>query len=86
LIDLKTKKVKHHDIGQMTLYLNYFIKEENNIDDNEPIGIILTREHNEVMVEYATATLSNKLSVAKYQLYLPDKKLLEKKIGEIINK
>lgn len=86
LIDLKTKKVKHHDISQMTLYLNYFTKEENNEDDNEPIGIILTKEHNEVMVEYATATLSNKLSVAKYQLYLPDKKLLENKMKEIMNK
>jgi len=86
LIDLKTKKVKHHDISQMTLYLNYFAKEENNEGDNEPIGIILTKEHNEVMVEYATATLSNKLSVAKYQLYLPDKKLLENKMKEIMNK
>ncbi len=85
LIDLKTKKVKHHDISQMTLYLNYFAKEENNDDDNEPIGIILTKEHNEIMVEYATATLSNKLSVAKYQLYLPDKKTLENRIKEIMN-
>lgn len=41
LIDLKTKKVKYQDIGQMNLYLNYFKEEENTEGDNEPIGIII---------------------------------------------
>jgi len=84
IIDLKVRKVKHLDIGQMVLYLNYFAKEVNKADDNEPIGIILTAEKNDIMVEYATASLTNKLTVAKYQLYLPDKKLLQEKVRQII--
>jgi len=84
LIDLKTKKVNHGDIGQMNLYLNYFIAEENVDGDNGPIGIILSAEKDEVMVEYAMGGISNKIFVSKYQLHLPDKKLLQKKIKSII--
>jgi hypothetical protein len=86
LIDLKTKAVKHNDIGQMNLYLNYFKVEENVVDDNEPIGIILSADKDEVLVEYATGGISNKIFVSKYQLYLPDKKQLEKQIKTILNK
>ena len=49
LVDLKTRKVNHGDIGQMNLYLNYFKKEENVEGDNEPVGIILSAEKDEVM-------------------------------------
>ena len=84
LIDLKTKKVNHGDIGQMNLYLNYFKQEENVKGDNEPIGIILSAEKDEVMVEYAMGGISNKIFVSKYQLYLPDKELLQQKIKAII--
>ncbi len=85
LIDLKTKKVNHGDIGQMNLYLNYFKAEENVESDSEPIGIILSAEKDEVMVEYAMGGISNKIFVSKYQLYLPDKKQLQKKIKSIIH-
>ena len=84
LIDLKTKKVRHQDIGQMNLYLNFFKKEENTEDDNEPIGIIIAADKNDLLVEYATGGLSNKIFVSKYQLYLPDAKTLERKVKEII--
>ncbi len=86
LIDLKTKPVRHNDIGQMNLYLNYFKTEENVEDDNEPIGIILSADKDEVLVEYATGGISNKIFVSKYQLYLPDKKLLQKRVRAIMEK
>uniref|UniRef100_UPI0025DB7B65 PDDEXK nuclease domain-containing protein n=1 Tax=Pedobacter sp. UBA5917 TaxID=1947061 RepID=UPI0025DB7B65 len=85
LIDLKTKKVKHQDIGQMNFYLNYFKEEENVEGDNDPIGIIIAADKNEFLVKYATGGLSNKIFVSKYQLYLPDQKLLEEKVKQIIN-
>lgn len=84
LIDLKTKAVKHNDIGQMNPYLNYFKIEENVENDNEPIGIILSTEKDEVLVEYATGGISNKIFVSKYQLYLPNKKQLEIQRGRFI--
>lgn len=84
LIDLKIKKVGYADIGQMNLYLNYFKAEENVEGDNEPIGIILTAEKDEVLVEYVTGGMSNKIFVSKYQLYLPDKKQLQNKVKALI--
>ena len=85
LIDLKTKKVKHQDIGQMNLYLNYFKEEENTKEDNEPIGIIIAADKHDFLVKYAMGGISNKIFVSKFQLYLPDKKQLEDKLKEIIN-
>lgn len=52
LIDLKMDKVRHYDIGQMNMYLGYFAKEEHYEGDNPPIGIILSREKDEVLVEF----------------------------------
>jgi predicted nuclease of restriction endonuclease-like (RecB) superfamily len=84
LIDLKIRNVAHGDIGQMNLYLNYFKTEENVDGDNEPIGIILSAEKDEVLVEFATGGISNKIFVSKYQLYLPNKNQLQKKIKAIM--
>jgi hypothetical protein len=53
-------------------------------DHNEPIGIIIAADKHEFLVKYATGGLSNKIFVSKYQLYLPDQKVLEKKVKEII--
>lgn len=84
LIDLKTKNVKHQDIGQMNMYLNYFKTEENTEGDNPPIGIVLGADKNDILVEYAIGGISNNIFVSKYQLYLPDRKLLEQKVKELI--
>ncbi|MGC4101663.1 PDDEXK nuclease domain-containing protein [Ferruginibacter sp.] len=85
LIDLKIKEVEHNDIGQMNMYLNYFKKEENVAGDAEPIGIILSTDNDEVMVEFAMGGLSNKIFISKYQLYLPDKKLLQRKVKSLLH-
>jgi predicted nuclease of restriction endonuclease-like (RecB) superfamily len=84
LIDLKIRGVGHGDIGQMNMYLNYFKNEENVEGDSEPIGIILSAEKDEVLVEYAMGGISNKIFVSKYQLYLPDKKQLQNKLKSLI--
>ncbi|OQX04439.1 MAG: hypothetical protein BWK73_36150 [Thiothrix lacustris] len=85
LIDLKTRKIKHHDIGQMNMYLNYFKAEENVADDNDPIGIVLVTDKDEIMVEYATGSISNQLFVSKYQLYLPDVELLRAQLQRLLD-
>jgi predicted nuclease of restriction endonuclease-like (RecB) superfamily len=84
LIDLKTKHVKHQDIGQMNMYLNYFRSEENTEGDNPPIGIVLGADKNNILVEYAIGSISNNIFVSKYQIYLPDRKILEQKVKEIM--
>jgi hypothetical protein len=85
LIDLKVNEVEHKDIGQMITYLNFFNTEVIDKSDNETIGIVLASEKDDVFVEYATASISNKLAVSKYQLYLPDKKILKEKVKEILD-
>ena len=80
LIDLKLGKVNHQVIGQMNMYLNYFKEEENTPDDNPPVGIVLAADKDEILVDYATGSISNQLFVSKYQLYIPDKKILENEL------
>ncbi|HRO42613.1 MAG TPA: PDDEXK nuclease domain-containing protein [Flavipsychrobacter sp.] len=80
LIDLKISRVKHKDIGQMNLYLNYFKEEESSTGDNEPIGIIIGADKNDLLIKYATGGLSNKIFVSKYKLYLPDNKMIERSL------
>lgn len=86
LIDLKIGEVEHEHIGQMKLYLGYYTKEINEETDNEPIGLILSEEKDDIMVEYAMLNDNSKLVVSKYQLYLPDIEQLKNKVKEIIEK
>jgi hypothetical protein len=62
------------------LYLGYFATEENSEGDNPPIGIILTRNKDELLVEYATYQMNSQLFVQKYQLYLPDRDELRREL------
>ena len=80
LIDLKMNDVQHYDVGQMNLYLGYFAKEENVEGDNPPIGIILSRNKDELLVEYATYQMNSQLFVQKFQLYLPDREALRREL------
>jgi predicted nuclease of restriction endonuclease-like (RecB) superfamily len=85
LIDLKRGEIEHNDIGQMNMYLNYFAKEENTEGDNPPIGIVLGAYKDRVMVEYATANITNNLFVSKYQLYLPDRQQLQSELERLLS-
>lgn len=84
IIDLKIGEVKHTDVGQMNMYLNYFKEEESIENDNAPIGIILAASKDEIMVRYATGGLSNNVFVSKYQTYLPEKDLLQERVRKIL--
>ena len=81
LIDLKINDVKHQDIGQMNLYMGYFANEENGEGDNPPIGLILTKNKDELLVEYATYQMNSQLFVQKYQLYLPNEEELRRELA-----
>ncbi len=71
VIELKTRKFKHEDAGQMNFYLNYVKKELNKEGDNEPIGIILCTDKDSVQAEFALSGIENKMFASKYKLYLP---------------
>ena len=84
LVDLKRGEIDHTDVGQMNLYLNYFKKEESTEGDNEHIGIILGAKENHILVEYSTDSITNKVLLSKYQLYLPDKKMLQNALEKLL--
>ena len=53
-------------------------------DDNPPIGIILSKEKDELLVEYATYGMDSNLFVSKYELYLPNREELKRLVNRII--
>ncbi len=86
LIDLKRAEIKHGDIGQMNLYLNYFKNEVCQPDDNPPIGIILGAKKDEILMEYALQGIDNQLFAARYQLYLPNREELQAQLDQLLEK
>ena len=85
LIDLKKEEAGYEDIGQMNMYLGYFENEENTEGDNPPIGIVLAKQKDDLLIQYAMHNISSQLFVSKYQLYLPDREELRAVIEEQLN-
>lgn len=85
LIDLKRNEIKHGDIGQMNVYLNYFKAEVCREDDNPPIGIVLGARKDELLMEYALEGITNQLFAAKYQLYLPKREELQRQLDILLD-
>lgn len=77
LIDLKIGKLKHQDLGQMMMYVNYFDRFEKTEDENPTIGIILCKDKNETLVEL-TLPKDSQIFASKYQTVLPNKEELKK--------
>jgi len=76
LIDLKTGKLSHNDIGQMLLYTGYYEKENTDKDENPPIGLILCADKNDAAVKYALSESQRKIFTSRYQTYLSTEKEL----------
>lgn len=83
LIDLKLDKLKHQDLGQMQMYVNYYDRFEKLPEENPTIGILLCKEKNKAIVEM-TLPENNNIYAKEYQLYLPSKKQLEEQIKKAI--
>ena len=84
LMDLKRDEIKHGDIGQMNLYLNYFKNEICQPDDNPPVGIVLGARKDELLMEYALQGIDNQLFAARYQLYLPNRDELQSQLDKLL--
>ena len=76
LIDLKTRKLKHDDIGQMDMYVRMFDDLKRGSDDNPTLGIILCADKDETMVRYSVLSESRQLFASKYRLVLPSEEEL----------
>lgn len=82
LIDLKIGNLKHQDIGQMQMYVNYYDRKVKGEDENKTIGIILCRDKNSGVVEMTLPEDNTQIFASKYQTVLPSKDELKKLIEE----
>lgn len=83
LIDLKTDKLSHQDLGQMQMYVNYYDRFVKQDFEKPTIGILLCERKNDALVELTLPKDAN-IYASAYQLYLPDKALLQAKVKEWI--
>ncbi len=82
LIDLKIGKLKHQDLGQMQMYVNYYDRYVRAEDENKTIGIILCKDKNKALVEITLPKENEQIFARKYQLYLPSKEELKRQLEE----
>ena len=78
VIDLKIGELKHQDIGQMMMYVNYFDRFEKTDDENSTIGIILCKDKTKALVELTLPKDNNQIYASKYLTILPNKEEFKK--------
>lgn len=82
LIDLKTHKATHQDLGQLQMYVNYFDREEKLPDENPAIGILLCTDKNDTAVKMTLPEDNKTIIASKYELYLPSTEQLVDEVEE----
>jgi predicted nuclease of restriction endonuclease-like (RecB) superfamily len=81
LVDLKLGKLTHQDLGQMQMYVNYFDRHVRTQGENRTVGIVLCTKKNQALVTI-TLPKGSRIHAREYQLYLPSKEVLQKKLAE----
>lgn len=82
LIDLKIGELKHQDIGQMQMYVNYYDRFVRLEDENKTVGIILCQDKSDALVNITLPENNEQIFASKYQTVLPSKEELKKLIAE----
>lgn len=85
IIEIKTHKITHADIGQLQMYVNYYDRNEKMADENPTIGILLCADKNNAVVKYSLPEENKAIMASKYQLYLPTEKQLLKELKREIS-
>ena len=77
LIDLKIGKLKHQDLGQMQMYVNYYDEYMKTSEENKTIGIVLCKQKNETLVKITLPKNNSQIFASKYETVLPSKEVLK---------
>lgn len=83
VIELKTGKATHQDLGQLQMYVNYYDRYEKSADENSTIGILLCAEKNDTLVRMSLPEGNNSIIASKYQLYLPTEQQLINEVEKV---
>ena len=81
LIDFKVDELTHQDLGQMQMYVNYYDRYERTEGENPTIGILLCKKSDEALVDLTLPENAN-IYAKEYELYLPNKRTLQRKLKE----
>ncbi|WP_026777320.1 YhcG family protein [Polaribacter sp. Hel_I_88] len=84
IIEIKTHKLTHQDLGQLQMYVNYYDRTEKQETENNTIGILLCTDKNDTMVEFALPEKNATILASQYQLYLPKKEEITKVISHVL--
>jgi predicted nuclease of restriction endonuclease-like (RecB) superfamily len=77
LIDLKIGILKHQDLGQMQMYVNYYDEELKAAEENKTIGLILCKNKKEGTIKYTLGKGNKQIFASKYKMYFPEKQILK---------
>lgn len=83
VIELKTGKMTHQDLGQLQMYVNYYDRQEKLPNENPTIGILLCTAKNDTVVRMTLPDDNKTILASEYQLYLPTEEQLIKEIEEV---
>jgi predicted nuclease of restriction endonuclease-like (RecB) superfamily len=86
VIEIKTTKLTHQDIGQLQMYVNYYDRYEKQDYENPTIGILLCADKNDAVVKITLPENSKNIIASKYQLYLPTEQQLIAEVKKEIEK
>ena len=86
IIEIKTTKLTHQDVGQLQMYVNYYDRIEKQDFENPTIGILLCANKNDAVVKFSLPENNKTIIASKYQLYLPTEKQLVEEVKKKIEK
>lgn len=86
IVEIKTSKLSHQDIGQLQMYVNYFDRYEKQDFENPTIGILLCADKNDAVVKITLPENNKTIVASKYQLYLPSEQQLMEEVKKEIEK
>ena len=84
IVELKTEKLTHQDLGQLQMYVNYYDRMEKTHEENPTIGILLCTAKNETVVKMSLPEDNTSILASKYQLYLPTQDQLKVEINSLL--
>jgi predicted nuclease of restriction endonuclease-like (RecB) superfamily len=84
VIEIKTEKITHQDLGQLQMYVNYFDRYEKLPDENPTVGILLCASKNDTLAKITLPEDDATILTSKYQLYLPSEDALLEEIKDVL--
>ncbi len=85
VIEIKTHKLTHEDLGQLQMYVNYYDRYEKLPDESPTVGILLCTAKNDLLAKVTLPEDNTHILTSKYQLYLPSENILLEEIKEVLN-